>query len=425
MLDATPTDEKVKKVVSDLDPDSAPGPDGFVGWFYRTTWEVIGKDFTKATKFCWNRGFIPNGLNSNFLLLLPKVKNAKRANQFRPIGLMNFSFKVIIKIITSRLGGIIQKIVSPQQAAFIKGRNIQDQIVLASELVNELDTTRRGGNIGSKLDITQAYDSLSWEFLLHKLNLPSHIFSVDDTFLFCNGDKRNVKKLLKILKDYKEASGQIISLEKSKCFIGGTSESRKLLIAEECNMVLYAFPDKYLGVNLIPVRIKTIHLWGFAEMMQERLDGWKGKLLSFQERLILVKFVLCSIPIYNMAIYKWPQKVLKECEIIIRNFLWTGDPATRKLITVKWDYVCSPIDEGGLGLRRLEIINKAMLMARFFKAKYQNQKGEWIEYYKKSSIWTGLKWIADEVYKHTRWLVVNGINILVGKDIWIKDKALN
>ncbi|XP_026459123.1 uncharacterized protein LOC113359755 [Papaver somniferum] len=55
------------------------------------------------------------------------------------------------------------------------------------------------------------------------------------------------------------------------------------------------------------------------------------------------------IPIYNMYVYRWPQKVLKESERLIRNFLWTGDPATKKLITVNWDQyalLCMKVDWG-------------------------------------------------------------------------------
>lgn len=110
-------------------------------------------------------------------------------------------------------------------------------------------------------------------------------------------------------------------------------------------------------------------------MMQDKLAGWKGKLLSFQERVILVKFVLNSLPIYNMSIHRWPKRVIKECERIIRNFLWTGDPSQRKQIVLKWNKVCSPIKEGGLGIRRLEVINKALLMK--LVSKIQNGTEEW------------------------------------------------
>ncbi|XP_026453587.1 uncharacterized protein LOC113354476 [Papaver somniferum] len=260
-------------------------------------WEFIGEDITNAIQYCWRRQFIPAGLNANFLKLIPKVSNANKEKQFRPIGLMNFSFKIFTKMLASRMGNIIQKIVSPQQGAFIKGRTIQEQITLASEMINELDTKRRGGNFGLKIDITQAYDSLSWKFLFQVMSKfgfsdkgiywlqilltsariyvlvnggpegyfkveiglrqgdplspllfvivedalsrnitkkiqngelkamvnrngiqSSHILFADDIFLFCNDERRNVKNLMDMLKEYQNASGQIISLEKR---IGG------------------------------------------------------------------------------------------------------------------------------------------------------------------------------------------------------------
>ncbi|XP_026420029.1 uncharacterized protein LOC113316010 [Papaver somniferum] len=81
LLETTPEAEEIRQTVFELNPDSAPGPDGFDGWFYREVWEIIGEDFITAIKFWWSRGFIPNGLNANFLLLLPKVKNAKSGKQ--------------------------------------------------------------------------------------------------------------------------------------------------------------------------------------------------------------------------------------------------------------------------------------------------------------------------------------------------------
>ncbi|XP_026459810.1 uncharacterized protein LOC113360520 [Papaver somniferum] len=458
-------------------------PDGFSGWFYKCAWNIIGEDFIKSIQCCWSKGFIPTGMNSNFLMLLPKVKNVKRANQYGPTGLMNFRFKVITKVITSRLSLIMDKLISHQQGAFIKERNIQEHIVLASEMVNELDIKRRGGNFGLKLDITQAYDSLKWEFLFQDMKAfgfsvnfvkwihillksakisvsinggpagyfgvsrglrqgdtlspllfviaedvlsrqlismvlnktltpmvnrnrvqPTHIFFTDDIFIFCNCDKINVRRLMQKLNEYQRSSGQNISLTKSKCFIGGESENRKLHVDAECNISLVSFPDKYLGVTLVPGSIKYTHVWECVEYLQDKLAGWKGQLLSFQERLILVKFVLSSIPIYNMSVYKWPARVLKEC---------------------------------GLDIRKLEVINKALLMKlywkilngeeeweKLFQAKFKNIRGEWITYYKKSSIWPSIKMIINEVEHNTRWLVSDGQQISVWQDTWIKDRPL-
>ncbi|XP_026459307.1 uncharacterized protein LOC113359966 [Papaver somniferum] len=339
MLNATPSNEEIKSAVFEMDPDSAPGPNGFSGWFYRSAWHIIEKDFIEAIQYCWSRKFIPKGMNENFLTLIPKVQGSKKANQFRLIGLSNFCFKVITKIITTRMGCVVEKVVSPQQGAFIKGRNIQHQIVLASELINEMQTTRRGGNVGLKLDITQAYDSISWDFLFHDMitfgfsyqliQWLTVLFQSTRISVMVNGgpaDKRNIEKMLKILKDYQVSSGLIVSLEKNKCFVGGTSDNRKMQIASLCGMFLSHFPDKYLTVNLVPGKIKSSHVWGCVDQIQSKIPGWMGRMLSFQEMLILVKHVLCSMPIYNMSVYKWPRKVLTECDRIIRNFLWSGDP---------------------------------------------------------------------------------------------------
>ncbi|XP_026378638.1 uncharacterized protein LOC113273085 [Papaver somniferum] len=114
MLESTPSKEEIKTTIFDLNIESAPGPDGFAGWIYRYAWEIIGKDLTDAIQYCWRRSFIPEGPNANFLKLIPKTNNAKKAKKYRPIGLMNFSFKIFKKIWVTRLGSIIHKMVSPQ-----------------------------------------------------------------------------------------------------------------------------------------------------------------------------------------------------------------------------------------------------------------------------------------------------------------------
>ncbi|XP_026428863.1 uncharacterized protein LOC113324790 [Papaver somniferum] len=180
---------------------------------------------------------------------------------------------------------------------------------------------------------------------------PSHLIFADDIFIFCNGNKKTLQNLMELLDKYQKASGQMVNKAKSKCFVGGVSDLRRNEIANALQMELSVFPDKYLEVILNPGRVKTHQVWGTVEMMQHMLARWMGKLLAFSARLILVKYVLCSMPIYIMSVYKWPKSVILTCERIIRNFLWSGDPNVKKLVTVKWDQVNAPIEEGGL--RRL------------------------------------------------------------------------
>ncbi|XP_026443335.1 uncharacterized protein LOC113343322 [Papaver somniferum] len=80
MLDGVPSIQEIKDDVFSLNADSAPGPDGFPRFFYTFAWEIIGEDLIKDIQYSWRKGFIPRGLHSNFLFLLPKVKCARRPN---------------------------------------------------------------------------------------------------------------------------------------------------------------------------------------------------------------------------------------------------------------------------------------------------------------------------------------------------------
>ncbi|XP_026459071.1 uncharacterized protein LOC113359694 [Papaver somniferum] len=168
-LDVIPEAEEIKNVVFEMDPKSAPGPDGFSGIFYRSCWDIIEHDLVADVQFCWRRRFIPRGMNSSFLVLLLKTQGAKYSNHFRPTGLSNVVFKIFTKVITKRMNVLMDKLISPSHVAYIKGRSIHELVLLASELVNEMKVKKRGGNVGIKLDISQAYDSVSWDFLIKVL----------------------------------------------------------------------------------------------------------------------------------------------------------------------------------------------------------------------------------------------------------------
>ncbi|XP_026399611.1 uncharacterized protein LOC113295495 [Papaver somniferum] len=178
---------------------------------------------------------------------------------------------------------------------------------------------------------------------------PTHLFFADDVFIFSNGSNKILEALITLLKNYQDSSGQIINKQKSKCFVDGCTPSRRNQISSLMQMELTTFPNKYLGVILKPGRVKSATVWPVVEMMQSYLAAWKGKMLSFHDRMVLIKSVLCSVPIYNMAVYKWPSSVIKIYEKIIRNFLWTGDSEVRKHETLGWSKVCAPFNEGGLG----------------------------------------------------------------------------
>jgi hypothetical protein len=76
-----------------------------------------------------------------------------RIENFRPIALANFQFKIITKILADRLAVVVSKIVSPQQCDFIPDRHIADCVIIASEAVNVLSKRSYAGDIALKLTL--------------------------------------------------------------------------------------------------------------------------------------------------------------------------------------------------------------------------------------------------------------------------------
>lgn len=93
------------------------------------------------------------------------MASPKNFGDLRPISLCNFSFKVLSKLITTRLAPILPSIISEEQSGFTWNRSIVDNILLAQEVIQKLDSKVRGSNVVLKLDLAKAYDRLSWLFL--------------------------------------------------------------------------------------------------------------------------------------------------------------------------------------------------------------------------------------------------------------------
>jgi hypothetical protein len=98
-------------------------------------------------------------LNFGKIILLPKVNEAERIQQYRPICLLNVSFKIFTKVATIRLNTVANYAVRPSQTAFMQGRNILDGVVVLHEAVHELHSKKLNGVI-LKLDFEKAYDKV-------------------------------------------------------------------------------------------------------------------------------------------------------------------------------------------------------------------------------------------------------------------------
>lgn len=147
--------------------------------------------------------------------------------------------------------------------------------------------------------------------------------------------------------------------------------------------------------------------------------------------------VIQGMLVYSFHIYSWPTSLLKQLDGWIRNFVWTDDRLQRKFITVSWKKMCSPIAEGGLGIRPIRAINEATLLklgwcivsssdqcACFLRARFL-KKLKPIIHHISSSIWPALrKWILI-VMENISWQIGVGTCVNFWTDRWVEDSIVN
>ncbi|XP_026450779.1 uncharacterized protein LOC113350890 [Papaver somniferum] len=185
-----------------------------------------------------------------------------------------------------------------------------------------------------------------------------------------------------------------------------------------------------MGIQLNPGIVRHIHVRHILGKIMDKLAGWKGKFLSFQDRLVLIRSVISRYVIHSMAVYKWPCNIIKQVERAIKNILWSGDAEKCKYFTVLYDNMCCSRCEGGLGTKKLLDVNKAMLMKlwvtirdsnkvwdRFLIAKYFKINGNLIDHKLGSSVFPGIRLVYNFLQKHTR-SIGNGANTSLFFDNW-------
>jgi hypothetical protein len=109
-------------------------------------------------------------LNFGTIILLPKCAKTVTIQQYRPICLLNVSFKIFTKVITNRLAGVAHRVIQPTQSAFLPGRNIMEGAIILHETIYELHRKKLDGVI-LKIDFEKVCDKVKWSFVKQMLQM--------------------------------------------------------------------------------------------------------------------------------------------------------------------------------------------------------------------------------------------------------------
>ncbi|XP_024015967.1 uncharacterized protein LOC112089217 [Eutrema salsugineum] len=365
-LVAEVTAEEIKRVLFEMPANKSLGPDGYTVEFFKECWSIVGQDLVVAIQSFFIKGFLPKGVNSTILALIPKKDQALFMKDYRPIACCNVIYKIVSKILANRLKTLLPQFILPNQSAFVKDH------------------------------ISKAFDSVEWSFLLtvlEAMDLPqgfihwirlcvssasfsvqaavernfgfhpkcstlklTHLCFADDIMIFLDGKLSSMEGIVGVFEDFAKMSGLQISMEKSTAFLAGVSE-----------------PDR--------------------QTLGQRYRFEQARQLSFAGRLQLVSSVIASLVNFWMQAFRLPKGCLDKIDSLSSAFLWSGPDLKPRKAKIAWSEVCKSKQDGGMGLRNLVVANDVCILKLFWRI-VTTKQSLWVRWTEVNLMRDGSVWLT-------------------------------
>ena len=261
----------------------------------------------------------------------------------------------------------------------------------------------------------------------------------DDTVLMFEDNLEHARNLKIILCLFEQLSGLKINFHKSDIYCVGSAVERSQEFENILTCNSSVLPMKYLGVPVNKKRLKLSDWRPSEEKMAVKLCPWQGKNLVMGGRVSLINSSVTSVPLYMLSFYVVPSGPRESMDRVRKGFLWSGDKDKKKYHLVKWETVCMPKEQGGLGILDLELMNISLISKWLWKL--FNEDGLWQQiltskYLRKitlcqvsarpgdSHFWQGLMEVKPLFWPCCTVMVGNGEKTSFWEDHWVGDMPL-
>jgi hypothetical protein len=262
----------------------------------------------------------------------------------------------------------------------------------------------------------------------------------DDTILFMEHDLEKSINMKLILSFFEQLSGLKINYHKSEIYCFGKAKEVEHDYRTIFGCEVGSLPFKYLGIPIHYRRLLNKEWKPVEDRFERKLASWLGKMLSYGDRLVLINSVLTSLPMFLLSFFEIPKGVRKRLDFYRSRFFWQSDDIKKKYRLTKWNIICRPKDQGGLGIEVLDIKNRCLLSKWLFKL--LSEKGVWQELLQKkylrgktlsqvqakpadSHFWKGIMGVKDEFFHLGSFNVGDGNSTRFWEDVWLGDTPLS
>ncbi|XP_013633333.1 PREDICTED: uncharacterized protein LOC106339050 [Brassica oleracea var. oleracea] len=369
--------------------------------------------------------------NATSLVLIPKITNASRTTDFRPISCLNTLYKVLSKLLAGRLKTILPSVISNAQSAFLPGRLLAENVLLATDLVKGYNSQVSEPRAMLKVDIRKAFDTVRWDFIITALRAlsipekfvmwikecittPSFSVSVNGVsggyFRSTRGVRQGDPLSPYIFVLAMEALSRLLHSRFQAGWISyhpKTDRASDISSHDSAAISRFGFssgslPIRYLGLPLMSRKLKISEYAPLIAKIFARFKMWATRTLSFAGRLQLLSTVIAGTVNFWISCFILPKGCIKQIESLCIRFLWSGNIELCKSAKVAWSTVCLPKDEGGLGLRNFMVWNQVMCL-RFIWLLFSDKPSLWADWHRYYSLSQKCFWAVEET-QHDSWM---------------------
>ncbi|XP_050220254.1 uncharacterized protein LOC126670541 [Mercurialis annua] len=411
----------------------------------KKAWNTINEDLVISVQEAFTSGKILKQINATAISVIPKTNHAVSLNYFRHVACCNVLYKIISKVITNKLSPLLDKIISPNQSAFVPNRSIAYNIMLAHELVKNYHCSKGYPRCLLKIDLRKP-----------TIRLPGIILRrVGDSFVSGKGLRQGdpISPLIFVI--CMEALSRKLSITSSefKFHQGcGSLNINHLIFVDDLLLFCYdensktviknalcfeegSLPLRYLRIPLISTNLSRQDCKGIIDKITSRILSWNINFLSYASRVQLIQSVLMSMQIFWASILILPKKVIREIQKICSKFLWSGKADGKNKAMVAWKEIEKLKKEGGLSIKEMgiwnwEAVNKHVW---YIMSKPNALWVKWIKYNKLKNVsywgakndnytswmWRGLLSIKNDINSISDYELGNGKSTMFWRDPWI------